>query len=77
MNRKRSGCGRMRRNFRNQVKRRGKVVSKRHRVQVSFGEPIKPADDAGAVIERVQRFFEQGDNGGGPKRARKRLAMSR
>ena len=28
MNRKRSGCGRMRKNFRNQVKRRGKVVSK-------------------------------------------------
>ena len=55
----------------------GKVISKRHRVQVSFGEPIKPADDAGAVVERVQRFFEQGDNGGGPKRVRKRLTVSR
>jgi 1-acyl-sn-glycerol-3-phosphate acyltransferase len=55
----------------------GKVISKRHRVQVSFGEPIKPVDDAGAVIERVQRFFEQGDNGDGAGRLRKRLTLSR
>jgi 1-acyl-sn-glycerol-3-phosphate acyltransferase len=55
----------------------GKVISKRHRVQVSFGEPIKPAEDAGAVIERVQRFFQQGDNGDSPKRLRKRLTVSR
>jgi 1-acyl-sn-glycerol-3-phosphate acyltransferase len=56
---------------------RGKVISKRHRVQVSFGEPIKPAEDAGAVIDRVQRFFEQGDNGDGAGRLRKRLTLSR
>jgi 1-acyl-sn-glycerol-3-phosphate acyltransferase len=55
----------------------GRVLSKRHRVQVSFGEPIKPADDAGAVIDRVQRFFEQGDNGAGPRRLRKRLTPTR
>jgi 1-acyl-sn-glycerol-3-phosphate acyltransferase len=55
----------------------GKVISKRHRVQVSFGEPIKPVEDAGAVIDRVQRFFEQGDNGDGAGRLRKRLTLSR
>lgn len=55
----------------------GKVISKRHRVQVSFGEPIKPADDAGAVIDRVQRFFEQDDNGAGPGRLRRRLTLTR
>ena len=55
----------------------GKVISKRHRVQVSFGEPIKPVEDAGAVIERVQHFFERGDNGDGAGRLRKRLTLSR
>jgi 1-acyl-sn-glycerol-3-phosphate acyltransferase len=45
---------------------RGKVVSKRHRVQVAFGEPITELDDAGEVIERVQRFFDgqEGDRTG-------------
>jgi 1-acyl-sn-glycerol-3-phosphate acyltransferase len=45
---------------------RGKVVSKRHRVQVVFGEPITELDDAGEVIERVQRFFDgqEGDRTG-------------
>jgi len=55
----------------------GKVISKRHRVQVSFGEPIKPAGNAGAVIEHVQRFFELGENGDGAGRPRKRLTLSR
>jgi 1-acyl-sn-glycerol-3-phosphate acyltransferase len=55
----------------------GKVIPKRHRVQVSFGEPIKPADDAGAMTERVQRFFEQAENGAGAGRLRKRLTGSR
>jgi 1-acyl-sn-glycerol-3-phosphate acyltransferase len=55
----------------------GRVISKRHRVQVSFGEPIKPAEDAVAVIERVQRFFEQDDGGDGAGRLRKRLTLSR
>jgi 1-acyl-sn-glycerol-3-phosphate acyltransferase len=55
---------------------RGKMVSKRHRVQVSFGEPINPADDAGAVIERVQSFFEQDDNGDSAGRLRRRLTVS-
>jgi 1-acyl-sn-glycerol-3-phosphate acyltransferase len=55
----------------------GKVISKRHRVQVSFGEPIKPADDAGAVTDRVQRFFEQDADGNGGGKLRKRLTLSR
>jgi 1-acyl-sn-glycerol-3-phosphate acyltransferase len=55
----------------------GKVISKRHRVQVSFGEPIKPAEDAGDTTERVQRFFEQADNGDGARRLRKRVTLSR
>jgi 1-acyl-sn-glycerol-3-phosphate acyltransferase len=55
----------------------GKVISKRHRVQVSFGEPIKPADDAAATTERVQHFFEQRDNGDGARRLRKRVTLSR
>jgi 1-acyl-sn-glycerol-3-phosphate acyltransferase len=56
-------------------RRHGKMISMRHRVQISFGEPIKPADDAGTVIERVQHFFQQGDNGDGARR--KRLTLSR
>jgi 1-acyl-sn-glycerol-3-phosphate acyltransferase len=40
---------------------RGKLLSKRHRIEVSFGEPIRPTEDATALIERVQRFFESGD----------------
>jgi 1-acyl-sn-glycerol-3-phosphate acyltransferase len=55
----------------------GTMISKRHRVQVSFGEPIKPVGDAGAVIERVQRFFEQAEDGDGAGRLRKRMTLSR
>jgi 1-acyl-sn-glycerol-3-phosphate acyltransferase len=39
----------------------GKLLSKRHRINVSFGEPIRPNGDATALIERVQRFFDSGD----------------
>src|ERR1019366_5952854 len=41
----------------------GKLLSKRHRIEVSFGEPIRPSEDAAALIERVQSFFENGDGG--------------
>jgi 1-acyl-sn-glycerol-3-phosphate acyltransferase len=41
----------------------GKLRSKRHRIEVSFGEPIRPSGDATALIERVQSFFENGDGG--------------
>ena len=40
---------------------RGKVLSSRHRIEVSFGEPIQPSADTAALIERVQTFFENGD----------------
>jgi 1-acyl-sn-glycerol-3-phosphate acyltransferase len=55
---------------------RGTVVPKRHRVQVSFGEPITQLDDAGQVIERVQRFFAEEDNGGAGSQ-RGHLTLSR
>ena len=37
--------------------------SKRHRITVSFGEPILPTGDTTPLIERVQSFFENGDGG--------------
>jgi 1-acyl-sn-glycerol-3-phosphate acyltransferase len=54
----------------------GTLISKRHRVQVSFGDPINPIDDAGAVIERVQRFFDQGDGDNGGSKLRRRVTLS-
>lgn len=51
---------------------RGKLLSKRHRITVSFGEPIPPVGDTAALIERVQSFFENGD--GGPSRSPYRRA---
>jgi 1-acyl-sn-glycerol-3-phosphate acyltransferase len=41
----------------------GKLLTKRHRIEVSFGEPIPPNDDTAALIERVQTFFENGNGG--------------
>ena len=45
----------------------GTIVSRRHRIEVSFGEPIPPNRDTAALIERVQSFFE--NSGGGPSRS--------
>ncbi len=42
---------------------RGRLFSHRHRVEVSFGEPIPPLADTAALIERVQNFFESGEAG--------------
>ena len=42
---------------------RGKIFSRRHRIDVSFGEPIRPMEDTTALIERVQNFFDNGDGG--------------
>jgi 1-acyl-sn-glycerol-3-phosphate acyltransferase len=55
---------------------RGKLLSKRHRIEVSFGEPIRPNGDATALIERVQRFFESGDGGALPSPYRRRKAAA-
>jgi 1-acyl-sn-glycerol-3-phosphate acyltransferase len=41
----------------------GKLFPTRHRVEISFGEPIAPSEDATAVIERVQHFFEARQDG--------------
>lgn len=40
--------------------RRG-ALSHRHRIEVSFGEPIPPTVDPAALIERVQKFFDSGN----------------
>jgi 1-acyl-sn-glycerol-3-phosphate acyltransferase len=42
---------------------RDKPVSKRHRIEVSFGEPITAAGDLNELMESVRGFFE---NGGAP-----------
>ena len=39
----------------------GRLRSRRHRIEVSFGEPIQPGGDTTALIQRVQTFFENGD----------------
>ena len=47
---------------------RGKLMSRRHRITVAFGDPIPPnGGDTAALIERVQSFFDNGD--GGPSRS--------
>ena len=42
---------------------RGRLFTRRHRVEVTFGEPIPPQSDTAALIERVQAFFESGESG--------------
>ncbi len=42
---------------------RGRLFSRRHRVEVSFGDPIPPLSDTAELIDRVQNFFESGDAG--------------
>jgi 1-acyl-sn-glycerol-3-phosphate acyltransferase len=37
------------------------MLSQRHPIEISFGEPITPNGDTTAMIEHVQRFFEDGD----------------
>jgi hypothetical protein len=57
---------------------RGKVFSRRHRIDVSFGEPIRPTEDTTALIERVQSFFDTGDGGASssPYRRKKLVGTS-
>ena len=51
---------------------RGKVFSRRHRIDVSFGEPIRPMEDTTALIERVQNFFDNGEGGPSPSPYRRK-----
>jgi 1-acyl-sn-glycerol-3-phosphate acyltransferase len=39
---------------------RGKPVPKRHRIEVSFGEPITATGDPTELMDRVRGFFENG-----------------
>ena len=56
----------------------GRIMSKRHKVQISFGEPIKPVEDPAAVIERVQSFFDQSDGADGAvTRVREKLTAGK
>ena len=48
---------------------RSRPVAKRHRITVSFGEPINPSGDTAQLIERVQSFFDSADGGSGPYRS--------
>jgi 1-acyl-sn-glycerol-3-phosphate acyltransferase len=50
----------------------GKIFSRRHRINVSFGEPIRPMEDTTALIERVQSFFDNGDGGPAPSPYRRK-----
>ena len=50
----------------------GKVFSKRHHIDVSFGEPIPSSEDTTALIERVQRFFDSADGGPSPSPYRRK-----
>jgi 1-acyl-sn-glycerol-3-phosphate acyltransferase len=52
----------------------GKLMSKRHRVEISFGAPIQPSKDPTELARRVQAFFEQGEKSGS---MRERLTRSR
>ncbi len=51
----------------------GKVMSKRHNVDICFGDPITPIEDPAAVIDRVETFFD-GDGEGRFARIRERVA---
>jgi hypothetical protein len=55
----------------------GKLLSKRHRIEIAFGEPIPPAKDPTELARRVQTFFEQGGDKGSTPTLRQRLARSR
>jgi 1-acyl-sn-glycerol-3-phosphate acyltransferase len=48
---------------------RGVPVSRRHRITVSYGEPINPTPDTAQLIESVQAFFDNGSHGAGPYRS--------
>ena len=50
----------------------GKIMSKRHKVEIAFGDPITPSKDSSAVIDRVQNFFD-GDGDGRFARVREKV----
>ncbi len=48
---------------------RDKPVPKRHRIEVSFGEPITASGDANELMESVRGFFENGAGSSTPYRS--------
>jgi 1-acyl-sn-glycerol-3-phosphate acyltransferase len=48
---------------------RSKPVPRRHRIEVSFGEPITATGDADAVMECVRSFFKNGAGSATPYRS--------
>jgi 1-acyl-sn-glycerol-3-phosphate acyltransferase len=44
------------------------LLSRRHRITVSFGDPISPTTDTAQLIENVQKFFD-GSSDGNPYRS--------
>jgi 1-acyl-sn-glycerol-3-phosphate acyltransferase len=48
---------------------RNKPVPKRHRIEVSFGEPITASGDANELMESVRGFFENGAGSSTPYRS--------
>ena len=60
-------------------RRRDRPVSRRHRIEVSFGEPITATGDADAVMEYVGTFFQNGSASPyrSPYRRREKAATTR
>jgi 1-acyl-sn-glycerol-3-phosphate acyltransferase len=52
---------------------RGRLISKRHRVRISFGEPIAPTQNPTELTDRVKRFFDQQEERQVPSGRRPRL----
>ncbi|HEY2655258.1 MAG TPA: lysophospholipid acyltransferase family protein [Solirubrobacteraceae bacterium] len=52
------------------------LFTRRHPIEVSFGEPIPPQEDTAALIERVQSFFDANGEGTGSRSPYRRRARS-
>ena len=52
------------------------LFTRRHRIEVSFGEPIPPHGDAAALIERVQNFFDANGDGAATRSPYRRRGRS-
>jgi 1-acyl-sn-glycerol-3-phosphate acyltransferase len=51
---------------------RGRVLSRRHPVEIAIGEPLTPGADPGEIVDHLQHFFDQSDaaENGRPSRPR-------
>jgi 1-acyl-sn-glycerol-3-phosphate acyltransferase len=58
---------------------RYRAISKRHPIDIKFGDPIQPGTDPNVLIDLVQKFFDSGTSGNGGNGAEtsgKRLSRS-